>query len=167
MWIAWNLSCVAGFLAVYGYMVFVETTCRTTSLWSLLLMLLIFLFQVNTAIFSGRVFMKISIRLVLLFSSLAIVWGTFFSPPSHHRSPLNKFLKVIPISLWRISPPKMMNVRPVVMVVTGKVFDDIVSERDGLNIYCSLRKPFAINELRLLVHPAIVQKLSTLEARVF
>ena len=27
MWIVWNLSCVAGFLAVYGYMVFVETTC--------------------------------------------------------------------------------------------------------------------------------------------
>jgi len=50
------------------------------------------------------------------------------------------------------------------MVVTGKVFDDTVSERDGLNIYYSLRKPVAIDELRLLVHSAIVQKLSTLEA---
>ena len=78
MWIAWDLSCVAGFIAVYGYMVFVETTCRTPSLWSLLLTLLILLFQVNTVIFSGRVCMKISIRFVLLFSFLAIIWGPFF-----------------------------------------------------------------------------------------
>lgn len=56
--------------------------------------------------------------------------------------------------------------RPVVMVVTGKVFDDTVSELDVLNIYCSLRKPFAIDELRLLVHSAIVQKLSAVETRV-
>ena len=49
------------------------------------------------------------------------------------------------------------------MVVTGKVFNDTVSELDDLNIYCSLRKSFAIDELRLLVHSAIVQKLSAVE----
>lgn len=53
--------------------------------------------------------------------------------------------------------------RPVVIIVTGKVFDDTVSEHDDLNVYCSLRKPFAIDELRSLAHSAIGQKLSTIE----
>lgn len=48
--------------------------------------------------------------------------------------------------------------RPVVMVVTGKVVDETMSERQDLGIYCSLAKPFSINELQSLVHAAITQK---------
>jgi len=50
--------------------------------------------------------------------------------------------------------------RPVAMVVTGKVADDTANEQASLDVYGSLAKPFAIDELQSLVHSAITHKLS-------
>ena len=53
--------------------------------------------------------------------------------------------------------------RPVAVVVTGKISDDTASEQADLDVYGSLAKPFAIDELQSLVHSAITQKLSTID----
>ncbi len=48
--------------------------------------------------------------------------------------------------------------KPVVVVVTGKVVDDSVSIHEDLDVYGSLQKPFAIDELQALVDLAVAQK---------
>jgi CheY-like chemotaxis protein len=54
--------------------------------------------------------------------------------------------------------------RPVAMVVTGKISDETASEQDDLDVFGTLAKPFAIDELQSMVHSAITQKLSRRDA---
>ena len=48
--------------------------------------------------------------------------------------------------------------KPVVVVVTGKVVDDSMSIHEDLDVYGSLQKPFAIDELQTLVDLAVAHK---------